>query len=453
MGTSAKPKKHNTTATYEQNASGSTGNPQKPIQKVAQKAVKKPTQKADQKIDQEATQKPVQEATQKPVQEATQKPIQKVAQKAVKLRRYASVIPKVLSEYVFYLLFWSFSAATYLFFSLYGFDEIYQGQQDILFGYSVWSLLITFLVGAFVSTTLIFSTNQIINKLTVESNIRFTSLVLLKTLCGIVVVFVIVIATSFVIAEGGMSFGDSVRVLVIGNPELYRFAIQGMHFILLFSIVENLYRRKSIDFFGELLGKYAKPRLSPYIFVNIDLNSFTAVNESVGDENIALLLNDCFVLFDKAVTKYGGTIYNYIGDSVIGCWKAKKRSYGRYLAALYDFFDQLNAKQAYFASRFRVHPTFKVGCSVGTVSLFAINTRNTNVMSFLGEAVNQSVWLHTCAHNGDTATTNTICIPKSLHDASDARMQEMFAVRSIGTVHYKESVKPEEVFLYTMYSQ
>lgn len=104
------------------------------------------------------------------------------------------------------------------------------------------------------------------------------------------------------------------------------------------------------------------------IFLFMDLNNSTSINEIMGNKQYYDFINTCYYLMSDAVLQSGAEIVKYVGDEVILTWKTDKA--GQYFNALvfFDLFKQkLKKQEEIFIKKFNEVPSFKAGMHIGEV--------------------------------------------------------------------------------------
>lgn len=141
-------------------------------------------------------------------------------------------------------------------------------------------------------------------------------------------------------------------------------------------------------FLKMITGKYYQPQEEARIFLFIDLNNSTQMAEKLGNVKFSQLLQDFFFDISEPVNRFGGEIYQYVGDEVVISWSLDKgaknnNSINCFLAikkAIADLGD-------YYKSSYGFTPTFKGGIHCGQVVLAEIGKIKTEI-AYHGDVLN-----------------------------------------------------------------
>jgi adenylate cyclase len=122
-----------------------------------------------------------------------------------------------------------------------------------------------------------------------------------------------------------------------------------------------------------LIGKYSKPKKENRLFMFMDLRGSTAIAEKLGHDKYSELMQSCFHDLTNVVIKYNASIYQYVGDEVVLCWKTdiglKKMNC---IKAYFEFNDILLSREKYYQKNFDMLPYFKCGIDCGEVTVAEI---------------------------------------------------------------------------------
>jgi len=140
--------------------------------------------------------------------------------------------------------------------------------------------------------------------------------------------------------------------------------------------------------YNYILGKYHKPVKEERIFMFLDINSSTTLAESMSTEKYHGILNKFFYDIATPISRYGGEIYQYVGDEVVVTWKMKDglknsnciRSYFRIVKVM-------NRLRESYIKEFGIAPEFKVGLHGGTVITGEVGKIKSEIV-FHGDVIN-----------------------------------------------------------------
>jgi adenylate cyclase len=140
--------------------------------------------------------------------------------------------------------------------------------------------------------------------------------------------------------------------------------------------------------YNYILGKYHKPIKEERIFMFLDINSSTSIAEKMSTEKYHEFLNKFFYDVATPISRYGGEIYQYVGDEVVVTWKMKDglknsnciKSYFRIVKVM----DRLRDN---YIKEYGLAPEFKVGLHGGEVVTGEVGKIKSEIV-FHGDVIN-----------------------------------------------------------------
>ena len=140
--------------------------------------------------------------------------------------------------------------------------------------------------------------------------------------------------------------------------------------------------------YNYILGKYHKPVKEERIFMFIDINSSTTLAEKMSTEKYHGFLNQFFHDIATPISRYGGEIYQYVGDEVVVTWRMKEgvknsnciKTYFRIVKVM----DRLKEN---YIKEYGIAPEFKVGLHGGTVITAEVGKIKSEIV-FHGDVIN-----------------------------------------------------------------
>lgn len=160
----------------------------------------------------------------------------------------------------------------------------------------------------------------------------------------------------------------------------------GINFIL---VVKNKIGHSV--FIPILFGKYHQPKEENRIFLFIDLKSSTKAAEQLGHKKYSLLIQDCFRDISNLVIKYGGSIYQFVGDEVVITWKAKKKDKYQNSIHLYFAYKKLLASRAdFYKEKYGTVPQFKAAVNSGEVMVAEVGGGVKSEVAYHGDVLNSA---------------------------------------------------------------
>jgi len=122
-----------------------------------------------------------------------------------------------------------------------------------------------------------------------------------------------------------------------------------------------------------IVGKYSTPKIENRIFMFMDLRGSTAIAEKLGHHKYSEMMQSCFHDLTSIVINYKASIYQYVGDEVVLCWKIKDGLKDLNCIKAYFAFDKkLQSREEYYLNNFDVKPFFKCGIDCGEVTVAEI---------------------------------------------------------------------------------
>lgn len=135
-------------------------------------------------------------------------------------------------------------------------------------------------------------------------------------------------------------------------------------------------------------GKYHRPIEEERIFMFLDMKSSTTIAEQLGHIRYFEMLKAYYADLSAPVIKYGGEIYQYVGDELVVSWKLKNGLKDQ--NCIHCFFAMkaaIHAQAATYASTFGRVPAFKAGFHYGSVTTGEIGVIKKDII-FTGDVLN-----------------------------------------------------------------
>lgn len=154
--------------------------------------------------------------------------------------------------------------------------------------------------------------------------------------------------------------------------DISRFQKNGLVWAVVVSITQLMLQINSKFgpgvFWNILSGKYNTPKDELRIFMFLDLNSSTAIAESLGDKKYHQLLKDFFTDITNPILDNKGEIYQYVGDEVVLAWKYEDGiENSKCIQCFFDIKDHLSSLSGKYQANYGLLPTFKAGIHCGRV--------------------------------------------------------------------------------------
>ena len=118
-----------------------------------------------------------------------------------------------------------------------------------------------------------------------------------------------------------------------------------------------------------LLGHYRRPRDENRVFLFMDLVASTAAAERLGHRRYSQFIQECFQDLTTVALRYGGRIYQYVGDEIVMTWPEESRDCQRNSVQAFFAYERILAeKRGSYEERFGMSPVFRGGIDVGSVT-------------------------------------------------------------------------------------
>jgi class 3 adenylate cyclase len=181
-----------------------------------------------------------------------------------------------------------------------------------------------------------------------------------------------------------------------------------------------------------LLGTYHRPKTEQRIVMFLDLQSSTALAETMGELRVHDLITKFFFDIDEPIAEHGGEVHAYVGDAVIVTWPLSKdpKRNARPLRCFFAAEDKFAELTPVYAQEFGVVPRFRAGVHVGPVVIGECGDAKRQI-AYFGDTMNVAARL--CDHC--KATEEALLVSADLLRAAAippwlcARIRENFALR------------------------
>lgn len=118
-----------------------------------------------------------------------------------------------------------------------------------------------------------------------------------------------------------------------------------------------------------LRGQYHSPRDEQRIFMFLDMRSSTSIAEKIGHHNYFNLLRDLFADITPTILKYGGEIYQYVGDEIVLSWPLERGlKNSNCIRCFLEIEENLKKLASDYDKKYGCSPEFKAGLHFGQVT-------------------------------------------------------------------------------------
>lgn len=140
--------------------------------------------------------------------------------------------------------------------------------------------------------------------------------------------------------------------------------------------------------YNYILGKYHKPVKEERIFMFLDINSSTSIAENMSTDKYHNFLNKFFFDIATPISRYGGEIYQYVGDEVVVTWKMKDGIKGsNCIKTYFRIVKVMERLKDSYIKEYGLVPQFKVGLHGGEVITGEVGKIKSEIV-FHGDVIN-----------------------------------------------------------------
>jgi adenylate cyclase len=260
------------------------------------------------------------------------------------------------------------------------------------FGFNLASIVSTLVIGSVIGFFITLFENHSLDFKPVRRRCAFCNHIAIKTANFSVVLVLLLSVATIILAGIDVLFSLNIFPKGISDFFLYQFwQILIICLGLSFSINLWLEINRKLGpgaLFKLVSGKYHQPQEEERVFLFIDLNNSTEMAEKLGNLRFSQLLQDFFFDISEPVSRFGGEIYQYVGDEVVITWNFKKgvdnnNSVNCFLAIK----KTIESLSAYYNKMYGFTPTFKGGLHCGKVVLAEIGKMKTEI-AYHGDVIN-----------------------------------------------------------------
>ena len=223
----------------------------------------------------------------------------------------------------------------------------------------------------------------------------------------IITLFTLIVAGLANAYELGLSPLDT-QVLSNSTSFITSFAFWAVEIYVSFGIFLCLFYIEVSDNIGQstllnfFMGKYHQPKEEDRIFMFLDMKSSTTIAEKLGHQKYFNMLKEYYSDLTDSIIKYGGEIYQYVGDEVVITWKSDMdNSNVKCIECFFDMKSTLKEKENQYKLKFGVAPTFKAGVHLGRVTTGEIGIIKKEII-FSGDVLNSAARIQSLCNKFET---------------------------------------------------
>lgn len=171
-----------------------------------------------------------------------------------------------------------------------------------------------------------------------------------------------------------------------------------------------------------IFGRYHQPKEENRIFLFIDLKSSTQTAEQLGHKKYSLLIQDCFRDLSDLVVKYGGSIYQFVGDEAVITWKVrKKNNFQNSILLFFAYQKKLVSKSNFYLNKYGTVPVFKAAANSGEVMVAEVGGNIKSEIAYHGDVLNSAArMIELCnLYNSD------LILPESFREKINSEMKDI----------------------------
>jgi len=252
----------------------------------------------------------------------------------------------------------------------------------------------------------------------------FIKKISLKTL----IYFLIVVIAIFAITNLSTSYElksspFSQEVLIQSQKFFSAFAFWSVMVYFILGIVIGLFYIEISDNVGQnvllnfFTGKYHYPIEEERVFLFLDMKSSTRIAEQLGHTTYFQLLRDYYSHLSDAIIRFGGEIYQYVGDEVVVTWKLKPDAKNtESIDCFFAMKEALGSKAQKYMNQYGIVPTFKAGIHLGKVTTGEIGKIKKDIV-FTGDVLNTTARIQGLCNQYQV----TLLLSKELVEALDLK--------------------------------
>ncbi len=160
------------------------------------------------------------------------------------------------------------------------------------------------------------------------------------------------------------------------------------------SLVVSLFYSEVRDHIGHgvlenfFTGKHHQPSEYSYVFMFIDMRSSTTIAEKLGHIRYFRLLREYYADLSAGVIKYGGSIYQYVGDEMVVTWPVEDGIRNtNCLKCFFKMTEDIRIRAPRYEQLFGLVPEFKAGIHCGQVTVGEIGVAKKEIL-ITGDVLN-----------------------------------------------------------------
>ncbi|MFT6026510.1 MAG: adenylate cyclase [Psychroserpens sp.] len=184
-----------------------------------------------------------------------------------------------------------------------------------------------------------------------------------------------------------------------------------------------------------LRGQYHTPKDEQRVFMFLDMRSSTSIAEKIGHHEYFNLLRDLFAEVTPTILKYGGEIYQYVGDEVVLSWPLERGlKNASCVRCFLEVEDHLKELAPHYLKEYGCSPEFKAGLHFGQVTAGEVGVIKKDIV-YSGDVLNTAARIQAQCNQYKV----NLLLSDELYHLLDH--QNQFELISIGSIELRGKVE------------
>lgn len=165
-------------------------------------------------------------------------------------------------------------------------------------------------------------------------------------------------------------------------------------------VLKNIYDHFDRNIFKSWVrGRYYVPAEEERIFLFLDINGSTTIAERLGSKHYFNFLNDFHQLVEKAVVRFNGELYQYVGDEAIITWDLDNGlAHNNAIETFFHIEHTMAKNAAYFHKTYGVIPKIKGSLHYGPVTKGELGNIKKD-FAYTGDVLNTTARMYSLCKN------------------------------------------------------
>ncbi|MEM9546590.1 MAG: adenylate/guanylate cyclase domain-containing protein [Bacteroidota bacterium] len=204
-------------------------------------------------------------------------------------------------------------------------------------------------------------------------------------------------------------------------------------------VSDNIGQGVLLNFFT---GKYYRPIEEDRIFMFLDMKDSTAIAERLGHMKYFDMLKEYYDDLTDPIIKYGGQIYQYVGDEIVVTWRKHHGIHkNNCIRCFFEMRSSLRNQSQKYERKYGVVPSFKAGLHIGRVTSGEIGVIKKDII-FTGDVLNTTARIQGLCN---VKNVDLLISEQLISELSVSKLRETI---EIGEVQLRG--KNEKITLYTI---